>query len=266
MKPVCLHSKARLEAYFRGNPALHIYGLGDLDDAFWNNTVWYGLEHEDDIAAVAFLYTGGPSPALLAISQDSPVMRSLLHAIAHLLPSRFSAHLSPGVEETLKEYYDLSSQGEHRKMVLTDPKQLEHVDCSQTEPLAEDAASEVLALFMDSSPDNWFDPRMLAVGQCYGVRADGRLVSVAGTHVYSERYRVAALGNITTHPVYRNRGYARAAIARLCRSLGEHTDYIGLNVKADNEAAIACYQKLGFEFVASYGEYAAASKWKSMKV
>ena len=31
--------------------------------------------------------------------------------------------------------------------------------------------------------------------------------------------------------------------------------HVGLNVKADNGAAISCYKKLGFEPVASYGEF-----------
>ena len=35
--------------------------------------------------------------------------------------------------------------------------------------------------------------------------------------------------------------------------------HVGLNVKADNPAAIACYQKLGFARVADYGEYTAES-------
>ena len=36
----------------------------------------------------------------------------------------------------------------------------------------------------------------------------GRLASVAGIHVYSRTYRVAALGNIATMPTHRNRGLA----------------------------------------------------------
>jgi ribosomal protein S18 acetylase RimI-like enzyme len=75
-------------------------------------------------------------------------------------------------------------------------------------------------------------------------------------HVYSARYRVAALGNITTHPGLRGRGLATAASARLCRELVQAgVDCIGLNVKADNTAALSCYRKLGFERVAEYGEY-----------
>jgi ribosomal protein S18 acetylase RimI-like enzyme len=34
---------------------------------------------------------------------------------------------------------------------------------------------------------------------------------------------------------------------------------VGLNVEADNQIAIACYEKLGFERVTSYGEYTVAS-------
>ena len=32
-------------------------------------------------------------------------------------------------------------------------------------------------------------------------------------------------------------------------------EHVGLNVKADNRPAIACYQKLGFEIVGAYEEY-----------
>jgi ribosomal protein S18 acetylase RimI-like enzyme len=62
------------------------------------------------------------------------------------------------------------------------------------------------------------------------------------------------LGNIVTHPDYRGRGFAKAVIAALCQSLFERADNIGLNVKADNAAAITLYEKLGFEIIATYYE------------
>jgi predicted GNAT family acetyltransferase len=74
-------------------------------------------------------------------------------------------------------------------------------------------------------------------------------------HVYSRRYRVAALGNIATHPDYRGKGYGKVVAARVCKSLLNDIDHIGLNVKTDNKGAIRCYQKLGFETVGAFGEF-----------
>ena len=68
------------------------------------------------------------------------------------------------------------------------------------------------------------------------------------------RKNVAPLGNIVTHPGYRSRGYAKSVTAQLCRSLSEHVNHIGLNVKANNAAAIALYHKLGFEITTPYYE------------
>jgi predicted GNAT family acetyltransferase len=89
------------------------------------------------------------------------------------------------------------------------------------------------------------------------VRTGGRLVSIAGVHAYSERYGVAAVGNVATHPAYRKQGLGRAATAALCQFLNGRVEHIGLNVKSTNEAAVRCYESLGFEKVASYGEYVA---------
>jgi predicted GNAT family acetyltransferase len=80
-------------------------------------------------------------------------------------------------------------------------------------------------------------------------------VSVAGAHVYSPQYKVAALGNITTHPQFRGKGLARVVCAKLCQELLQTVNHIGLNVKVDNISVIACYCKLGFEPVATYEEY-----------
>jgi hypothetical protein len=45
------------------------------------------------------MYVGCPLPTLLALSNEQRVIADLLSAIRHLLPNRFYAHLSPGLEE-----------------------------------------------------------------------------------------------------------------------------------------------------------------------
>ena len=72
--------------------------------------------------------------------------------------------------------------------------------------------------------------------------------------IYSQKYKVASLGNVVTHPDYRGNGLATSATARLCQSLAQTVDHIGLNVKADNTAAMGLYEELGVEKVGPYYE------------
>ena len=115
---------------------------------------------------------------------------------------------------------------------------------------------ELQAFYREVYPENWFSPRMLATQRYYGIRLEGKIVSVAGVHVYSPAYDAAVLGNVATHPRMRGHGLARLACARLCHELlqdGIHN--IGLVVHAHNTSAIAVYQALGFEPVAEIGTY-----------
>lgn len=63
--------------------------------------------------------------------------------------------------------------------------------------------AEITELYSVSYPGNWFDPGKLDTELYFGVREAKKLVAVAGVHVYSAQQRVAALGNIATHPEYR---------------------------------------------------------------
>ena len=254
MRVICLHDKDRIEAFLRKNVYLHIYSIGDLDDFFWHNTVWYAARDGDEIQALAMLYTVPPVPTLHAMCEKRNPMAELLRSILHLLPGRFHAHLGGGLAEVFDERGSIESGAEHWKMAMRDKSRLSGVDCSEVVRLAADDLDEMLQLYKEAYPGNWFNPRMLATGQYFGIRKGDRLVSVAGVHVYSQKYRVASLGNVVTHPDYRGNGLAASATARLCRSLTETVDHIGLNVKADNAAAMGLYEKLGFEKVSPYYE------------
>jgi ribosomal protein S18 acetylase RimI-like enzyme len=246
-----------VERFCRRNPSLHLYALGDLDDFFWPHTTWYALRAGGEVRQLVLLYTGQSLPTVLAhAEQPLGSMRDLLHALLRVLPRRFYAHMPESIADVLGDDYRIQPHGAFHKMALTDPSRSAGCDGSEAVVLSVADAEDLLALYAASYAGNWFVPRMLETGCYFGIRRGSALVSVAGVHVYSRQYRVAALGNITTRPDVRGQGLATAVTARLCQELlRTGIECIGLNVKADNRSAIACYQKIGFQHVADYAEY-----------
>jgi ribosomal protein S18 acetylase RimI-like enzyme len=112
----------------------------------------------------------------------------------------------------------------------------------------------VRAFYEHGYPGNWFVARMLETGLYKGVRRGDQWLALGGVHVYSATRGIAALGNIATHPSHRRRGLATSVTAALCLDLASRVKLIGLNVHAENHAAIACYGALGFKRVADYDE------------
>lgn len=78
----------------------------------------------------------------------------------------------------------------------------------------------------------------------YGVFADDRLVSVAGSSVRTEDAWI--VGGVETLPEYRRRGFARAATAAVVREALSAVGTAGLWVNSANGPAIALYRALGF--------------------
>jgi ribosomal protein S18 acetylase RimI-like enzyme len=255
MRPLSLHNREEIAAFLEGNVYRQLYSIGDLDDFFWPYTIWYGSRQHDRLAAVLLLYIGASPPVLLAHSDDIVPLKALLSATLPLLPGRVYAHLDPPLADVVAARYRLKSHGMHYRMGLAHPGKLKLVETSQVVSLTESQLPAIERLYAEAYAGNWFDPRMLQTGQYAGIWDGDRLVSIAGIHVYSPRYRVAALGNITTHPNYRQQGLARAVTAALCNNLLKTVDYIGLNVQTENKGAAALYAQLGFEVIAEFGEY-----------
>jgi ribosomal protein S18 acetylase RimI-like enzyme len=251
-----IEDRAALSAFFRRDPLLHLYELGDLDPFFWPSCRWHALAAGDGhLQAVILEYACPLAPTVLALGrEDDEAIRSLLAAVEPELPGRFYAHLSPGLDEALASR-SRSRSGQHLKMALSDRSALDTADVDGTAPLGPEDLDEVLRFFRRAYPDNWFDPRMLSTGRYVGAREEGELVAIAGVHVHSVELGVAALGNVATLPARRGRGLGRRVTAALCRRLVTEVEHVGLNVEASNAAAIACYRRLGFAEVAPYEEW-----------
>ena len=253
---LCSHDRDELQRFLSRDPLLNAYTLGDLDPFFWDRTVWFVSSHDDAIDEVALLYVGLDLPTLVAMTNTShATMAGLMSSLVPLLPRRFHAHLSPGLEGALGEHWDATAHGTHLKMGLVEPTAVDGRDTTDAQRLGPADLDDLRSLYRTAYPANWFDPRMLATGKYFGIRRQGHLVCVAGIHVYSAQTRVAALGNVTTHPEFRHQGLASTATAALCLDLQGSVDSIGLNVRDDNRDAIGLYRSLGFREVAPYGEF-----------
>lgn len=253
MKIQILHKKEEILNFLMNNPALQVYSIGDLDEFFWPRTIWYGLKENEEIKAIILLYVGMSIPTMLAIYHNNfNSTLKLLQSIKAYLPPKFYAHLGSNLISVFDKNNIVELYGPHYKMALKKIPPIIEDNCIRR--LNSDDIEIIEDFYNLSYPDNWFDKRMLETGKYFGYFDEKELVGISGIHVYSKEYRVAALGNITTHPAQRGRQIAFKLTSMLCSDLLKDVEHIGLNVKADNIAAIKCYQKIGFEIVSRYDE------------
>lgn len=251
--------KSLLEAWLRRDDGTHIYALADLDDFFFSDTTWYAASEGGQTRAVCLVLDRLALPIVYAIplQEEDAALAVLLEEISPLLPARFFVNLGLSLEPTLRRGRRFARVGQFQKMVWDGGEQVESVDVSRVEPLSLADRAELQSFYGGVSIDEggrFFEPFMLETGLYCGIRESGELVSVAGVHVFSERYGVAALGNIATRPDRQGRGLGRAVTAAVCRSLRGRAEHVGLNVKVDNARAIRCYEGLGFRVRCRYLE------------
>jgi predicted GNAT family acetyltransferase len=255
-----IRDRDRIERFLRRDTGAHIYALADLDPFFWSGTTWYAATESDRVHAICLVLDKLSIPIVYSIApQPNVAILELMQQIRARLPARFFANLSPQLVETFESDHTIEADGIFHKMTLRtfrDPGPIDvgidRLDAADLDELRDFYTDRAYA---ESEKDERFlEPYMLEMGPYFGVREGGALIAAGGVHLVSERYRVAALGNIATQPDRRNRGLGRAISAAICRNLSGRVDAIGLNVMESNAAAIRCYQNLGFEHSTRYFE------------
>ena len=221
---------------------LFAYHIGDLDDFYFSDCRWYGLEENGQLVEVVLLYTGLKIPTLL-IFGSSEKIPYLVEQIIVELPDCFYCHYQGDFHKIFESQYQMKFLGTHLKMKYQgELANLSTIDTSETIRLTREDEQNLLSLYQESYPEGYFLPYMLKSGKYYGVKVDRKIISVAGVHVFSPLYNIAVLGNITTHPNFRGRGLAKKCTSQLLKSFDGEVDQIGLNVKKDNIIALQLYE------------------------
>lgn len=246
--------KPRLQRHFEKDKVLFSYHLGDLDDFYFPYCQW-GVDYHERarIEEVILVYTGGEVPSVLAFGV-SKRFQHLLEEMLPLLPPTFYAHFHAEYRELFKSLNNEKPLGTHLKMKLTNYNPTENADNNDIIRLDQSHVEQLFTLYKAAYPDNYFNNRMLETNHYYGIIQKNQLIAVTGVHAYSEEYQIAVLGNICVHPDFRGSNLSYRLIAHQLEQLQSTEKTICLNVKADNQAAIKTYQKLGFEPVHQYEE------------
>jgi ribosomal protein S18 acetylase RimI-like enzyme len=110
-------------------------------------------------------------------------------------------------------------------------------------PLEEQHVPQMMELAALTKPGP-FGPQTIAFGHYHGVFANGKLVAMTGQRLHLPPY--TEVSAVCTHPDHLGKGYAGALVQHQLGLILEQGQVPFLHVRADNERAIALYERLGF--------------------
>ena len=237
-----LTDKAEILALLESDRLYAAYAIGDLEPRMFAQTTWVGAEEAGRTQALALQFRGLQPPALFLMG-DARGLRAILGDA--LRPERVYLTCRAEHLPVTRDFYAWSKTSPMWRMVLS-PRRFRPVQGNCTR-LAPDRAPQLTELFEHGGGIS-FSPSQVQHGVFYGVRVAGQLVAVAGTHLVSSTYGVAAVGNVFTHPDHRGQGYGTATTGAVVAALLERgIQDIVLNVSQSNAPAVHIYEKLGFE-------------------
>lgn len=110
-------------------------------------------------------------------------------------------------------------------------------------PLA-DRDEPAMVELVDLTKPGPFAPRARLMGAFRGLFDEGRLIAMSGERMRTQDF--AEISAVCTHPDYRGRGYAKQFVSQGGNEIIAAGKTPFLHVFADNQLAIATYEKLGF--------------------
>lgn len=235
-----LQDIADIRRLLEGDRPYTAYALGQLEPRYFRLAEWWTARGPQGQALVAHS-RGGLGEALFALGPPEAVDAILR---LHPGPLRTFATAQVAHAAVLRRHFFLSRLQPMLRM-LCRREQFRPPGAGARRLHGSDIRA-LNALYNSEGSPTWYTSYHIQEGIYYGVFEDGQLVAVAGTHVVSPQQGIGVVGNVFTHPRFRNRGYATlatgAATAEVLRLCGEAV----LTVDPANAPAVAAYRRLGY--------------------
>ena len=242
--------------YLESDRIYAAYAIGDLRPGAFGRSTWYiaecgrrlsprrvasGDDSEREGSALCMQYRGRQPNVIFTMGHEEGVFEALHQ---NLKPSLALFSISPDHLKAVKSLYRTGHEENMIRMHLT-AKIFSTLSSDSVFRITPNLYRELNKLYRLGSRA-YFTPQDIREGVYYGIWCDGKLISIAGTHVYEPQYGIAAVGNVFTHSDYRNRGFATACTAAVSNELLKTCRDVVLNVNASNGPAIMVYTKLGY--------------------
>ena len=236
-----------LRSLLRQDGVANGYLLGDLDANYFGQCRWFVATSRRRPVSVLVVFEGLSTPALLSYGAPDGV-GALVRDFSDELPATCWAKIPLEHQKAYATRYHIEDEDLSWVMGLTPDVPCHVEETDGVERMAPQDVAELMTLY-EAYPGHFFEPGQLGSGRYFGRRVRGRLVSVAGTHVFAPGEGVAVLGNVVTAPDERGQGHAQACVRRLVQTLRDNgCTAISLQVSDQNAPAIACYRHVGFAF------------------
>jgi ribosomal protein S18 acetylase RimI-like enzyme len=208
-----------------------------------DNPSWTALTtHQAQIALVEGMARRFPPEMCVhgALALPMPQAWESLARLARVPVGLFTAApLSPPAGWTVTRRFELF------QMVHEDGASATDRDASiAIADLSEADLPEMTVLYEATRPNRKLCQRIQKLGGFLGIRADRKLVAMAGLRMHLPGYR--EITTVATLPGHEGRGYATALVAALVERIRERKESPFLTVRSDNARAVEIYRRLGF--------------------
>jgi ribosomal protein S18 acetylase RimI-like enzyme len=228
--------------YLSQDPIQNVLSLGDCYSPLSGASTLYCAVKDKQVVGVGSVCRAFSTPSVALGEAATDVKEALLEKALTEVSSEFTDLCQPDEVGILDEFATVLRVHFEQQMVADPPRQLKLNNINVTRVRKHEL--ENLDKFYREQRSEAWTPLQFEVGPFYCVKQDGKIVSVAGTHICTPQ--IAHLGSIVTDEAYRNRGFAAACTSTLCEDLASKGRIISLFVKNENAPAIRMYEKLGF--------------------